>query len=307
MFNNSKCKRALICVVTAIYSVILTGCCITHEFSEATCIDPQICVKCGEIQGEPLGHNWSDATCVLPKTCTVCGETDGEALGHSADKEANYQEASICTVCNEVLEEAKTAFWKENSIAIATDKIDTEIPYETICYDDNTLKTIGNFFVSDFEVIDGNDNLESADGYKWVKFCMNLNFDDDNAWEFGAQWAFRLDDYYNPQVVDDSFSEVGEDDALSKYGAETFTLNWYGQDYDRCIAMDDPDAKKAYIYEWKDKTLSVKFYKAIRIPEGYDGFVVSAVSANDSETKYIYEIKPETKESLASILLPEAK
>jgi len=63
-------------------SVLLTGCCLKHEWQDPTCETPMTCAKCGETEGEPLGHIWADATCETAKTCAKCGKTDGEPLGH---------------------------------------------------------------------------------------------------------------------------------------------------------------------------------------------------------------------------------
>lgn len=78
--------------------MIMSGCCISHDWQEATCTEPRTCSKCGQTEGEALGHTWVEATCTEPKTCSVCGATEGEALGHMLT-EANYQEAAICEIC----------------------------------------------------------------------------------------------------------------------------------------------------------------------------------------------------------------
>ncbi len=78
--------------------VLLTGCCISHEWEEATCTEPKTCVKCEETEGEALGHEWEEATCEKPKTCKVCAETEGEALGHEWE-EATCTEPKVCKIC----------------------------------------------------------------------------------------------------------------------------------------------------------------------------------------------------------------
>lgn len=69
----------VICIMS-IMSILLTGCCLSHDWQEANCTIPKTCVKCGEIKGEALGHDWQEATCTEARTCSVCGETEGEAL-----------------------------------------------------------------------------------------------------------------------------------------------------------------------------------------------------------------------------------
>ena len=70
-----------------------------HEFTEATCTEPQICSKCGKTEGDPLGHDWIDATCGEPKTCERCGETEGEPTGDHTWVEATCTEPKTCSVC----------------------------------------------------------------------------------------------------------------------------------------------------------------------------------------------------------------
>lgn len=102
----------LFATVMVLFCVAMTGCCLKHEFAEATCTEPKTCVKCGKTEGEALGHEWSEATCTKPKTCSACGATEGAALGHKIEVEAGKEatctedgltEGSYCTVCGEVL------------------------------------------------------------------------------------------------------------------------------------------------------------------------------------------------------------
>lgn len=53
-----------------------------HDFSPATCTDPEICVTCGETQGIPTGHRWTQATCLAPVLCLNCAATKGSATEH---------------------------------------------------------------------------------------------------------------------------------------------------------------------------------------------------------------------------------
>ena len=56
---------------------------VTHDYKEATCIQPKTCKDCGKTDGNALGHTWASADCDSPKTCTVCGTTEGSALNHN--------------------------------------------------------------------------------------------------------------------------------------------------------------------------------------------------------------------------------
>ena len=86
-------------LIVAAMLALLPGCCLKHEWAEATCTAPKHCVKCGETEGEALGHTWRDATCTAPKTCATCGTTQGEALGHTwVDR--TMEVPKTCSVCN---------------------------------------------------------------------------------------------------------------------------------------------------------------------------------------------------------------
>lgn len=98
-----------------ILSLLLSGCCLRHEWIPATCTQPQTCAKCGKTIGAALGHGWADATCAQPQTCTVCGETQGNALGHTVPNWSVVTESSCaaegaeeggCTVCGEKINRA---------------------------------------------------------------------------------------------------------------------------------------------------------------------------------------------------------
>ena len=54
----------------------------SHNYSAATCTEPQKCTLCGKTNGAPLGHAYRAATCETPKTCANCGATDGNPAGH---------------------------------------------------------------------------------------------------------------------------------------------------------------------------------------------------------------------------------
>ena len=53
-----------------------------HDWLEASCTAPQLCMICGKTEGEALGHDWVEATCESPQECAVCGKAEGAPLGH---------------------------------------------------------------------------------------------------------------------------------------------------------------------------------------------------------------------------------
>lgn len=91
-------KRLLTLLTAAMLCGMVSGCCVSHDWQEATCTAPRTCAKCGETEGEPLPHTWVDATCTEAKHCSVCGTTEGEPLPHEW-VEATYETPKTCSVC----------------------------------------------------------------------------------------------------------------------------------------------------------------------------------------------------------------
>lgn len=105
-------KKMVTGMLAVSLAFMMTGCCLSHGWQEATCTEPKTCSKCGETEGEALGHTWEEATCTEPKTCSVCQETEGEALGHTLS-EATYWEAAVCSVCGETVGDVLTPAFEE--------------------------------------------------------------------------------------------------------------------------------------------------------------------------------------------------
>ena len=92
-------KRGTILFAVLFCLVLLTGCGCQHEWNEATCTEPKVCSKCGEVEGEPAGHRWESATCTAPETCTACGETKGEVLAHTFGEWQIVNETEMEHIC----------------------------------------------------------------------------------------------------------------------------------------------------------------------------------------------------------------
>jgi len=107
-------KKKIVLVLSLLMCVLLSGCCLSHEWQTASCTAPKTCVKCQKTEGEPLEHTWEDATCETSKTCKDCGITEGDPLGHTPGE---WEQISLdpitlerervkhCTVCEALVEE----------------------------------------------------------------------------------------------------------------------------------------------------------------------------------------------------------
>ncbi len=87
-----------ICILLFLAVLLLSGCCMSHEWYAATCAAPKTCARCGKTEGAPVEHVWQDATCEAPRTCTACGVTEGETLDHTW-QEATCASPRTCTTC----------------------------------------------------------------------------------------------------------------------------------------------------------------------------------------------------------------
>lgn len=99
-------------VVGFLLMVLCSGCCLRHEWIEATCTYPRTCIKCEKTEGDVLEHTWKEATCTKPETCAVCGATQGSSLGHTW-KEATCTEPETCEVCEATQGDALGHDWME--------------------------------------------------------------------------------------------------------------------------------------------------------------------------------------------------
>lgn len=108
-----KKARMLILVLACLF--LFAGCSCKHEWTQADCINPETCTKCGETAGEPLGHDWVTATCTTARTCSRCGSTEGDPLGH-AWVEATCTEPKTCANCGETIGEALGHTWTEATV-----------------------------------------------------------------------------------------------------------------------------------------------------------------------------------------------
>ena len=259
---------------------MLTGCHMSHEWQEATCMTPKTCTVGGETEGEALGHTWVDATCTEPKHCSVCGETEGDVIAHtwveatcSEPKhcsvcgetegealehtltEANYQQPATCTVCGETVGEPLMAYFEEEGW-LCDEELDIDYPFTVFCREDNQgLTTTGKVTFSDYETFASDEAHEGLEGYEWQTVTITLLFDDENANNYGFNAYLGIDDYY---------AETRE----SVEWNVNYTINYNGKNYDECQMS----------YEilqngWIEDTYIIKYRSTWRVPEGYDGNV----------------------------------
>ena len=188
-----------------------------HIFSAETCTEPSVCMRCGEHHADPLGHEWLPATCTEPETCARCAMTQGEPLGHVMT-EPTYQEAATCTRCGYVEGDPLTPAFAERTYKEIT--VGEPVPYTTASYRDYGVDVTGTAEITDYHVIDGDEVFPAREGYEWHIATIRLVFGGADAQQNGVQSAYTFGDYY---ILDNSIS--GHED---ENGLRTFAADWYG-------------------------------------------------------------------------------
>lgn len=297
-------KKILYGISTLVVCFMLTGCCVSHEWKEATCTEPKTCSKCGKTEGEPLGHTWVEATCAEPKTCSACGATEGDALAHTwvdatcAEAkhcsvcgetegepldhkltEANYQQAATCEVCGETVGEPLTPAFVEHNVKGQFMELGKTYDYVTACDKDSDFKTIGQATIADYQTFASDDTHEAKEGYEWKIVETQIIFSDDNAKKYGIGACDSDDDYYD--IVGYNESSVSDENG------KTFTVNWNGQDYTECRLII-----KGGFSNGNEESSVLTITKEYLIPVDYDGIVVGLYDCSLpwDGGQYIYDI-----------------
>lgn len=247
--------------------MLMSGCCISHDWQEATCTEPRTCSKCGEREGEALGHTWTEATCTKPKTCTRCGAEEGSALGHTLT-EANYQQAAICEVCGENVGEPLQAEFVTWGIDKNLAELNTSYDFETCCADDTSKTTNMKVTFSNYQTFAFDDNHAAKEGYEWKTVDVNLAVGDENAYQYGWNWGQYWNDFYYYLPENQEFD----------WGK--FAINYNGEIYSECEFYieevsdwnEDGDLAMQEKYGWQHIATG-SFTVGALVPKGYDGFV----------------------------------
>jgi len=263
-------KKFVIGIMAIGIMFTLTGCCISHEWKEATCTEPKMCAKCGETEGEALEHVWEEVTCRAPKTCNVCGETEGEALEHTLTA-ANYQQASTCTVCGDSVGEPLQAYFEEYELTEYLVELDKEYDYVTMCEVDNSYTTVGKAVFSNYRTYASDDIHPEKEGYEWKSVDISILYSDANANDYGMSLTIYTDDYYD----DVRFYDEG-------------VINYYGVDYTDWIFTSD---NTNGFSEWENNECTYTVTVSVQVPIGYDGLLLTLMNEQIDDWTYIGELK----------------
>ncbi len=272
-------KRVRVACVLITTMLIMTGCCLSHEWEEATCVTPKTCVKCGKIEGKTIEHIWIDATCSEAKHCSMCDLTEGEPLEHNL-VEANYQQGSRCTVCGtEVGEPLQADFEKYGFECFA--ELGETYDLNTQCNQDINYPTTGKITFTPVEGDKIDREYEELEGYEWQVVVVTLAYTDEIVKELGCTAPSLATDYYNITAFDDSYNE----------DTDTWSVNYNGQEYTEC-KVEYESLYNSWTY-LGTRTLIMRY--SARVPIGYDGIVInyfdrySQEKTSEMDTWYTYD------------------
>ena len=228
-----------------------------HLYSDPTCTEREICARCGERSGEPLGHVWLPATCTEPETCARCNAMQGEPLGHDLTA-ATYQTAPTCRRCGEAFGEPLPAALAGQ--ALNEMQLGVPVPYTTASYEDYDVDVTGTAEIVDYTVITGSDYFPAREGYEWHIATVQLVFDGEDAQKNGMQSACTFGDYY---ILDNSMAAGDEN------GLRPFMCDWHGVRV-QCWQKTGRDEEA----DWYDRELRFRWKEGVLVPEGYDGVLL---------------------------------
>ncbi len=256
----------------------LNGCCIVHQWTEASCTEASYCLNCGETRGEAAGHDWQADAGIL--ICSRCGAVDDSeeraALGKSVPTAAVTQESTVQNA------ERKADF---EEYGIEPNMAYNEVyPFTTKTGEMSALSTTGELSVTDFGVLPADSAHPAREGYEWRYVIMQATFFDDNAHKNGVKVMALCEDFYDltrrgttERLDADGYTAYtvicGDEEKECRYKRTGAWSDWYTSD----------SGRREIIYSclWE-----------IEIPDGYDGTVVGLYSSGVDwpEGAYINEV-----------------
>lgn len=270
-------KRLLVVVLFVTMIMVMTGCCLSHEWQDATCTEPKTCSKCQEVEGEALGHTWLEATCTEAKKCSVCGATEGKALGHTwveatcteAKKcnvcgvkegealghkltEATYQQPATCTVCGDTEGDVLPPTASADDIAALQTKVDAFV--ETYNTGNQVVIDELSRFIAGGETDEDGDTLVQvyADAYSgnhdWVWCVVSVPMAFFNNVNEGLSGKWTFDEYMN--TTSDTINAYLQVAQADKGNMTTYGIVLYAtMEYAKEIATGNPKVLDIITYE----------------------------------------------------------
>lgn len=288
---------------------MLNGCCISHEWNEATCEEPRKCSKCGATEGEALGHDWKEATCDYAQTCIRCDETYGEPLGHSWI-EATCEKPQTCRNCGIEIGECAEHTWLEATCqrpmrcAVCglregnpVNHVWVSASFDTPRFCSTCGSLEGTVLEPGFDKRDFKFNIEK--GTKWdyntiaysdespvtgtAEIIDYRKYYSDAAHDGreGYEWREVTVEYRLPKGCKVMWGYTDRYNGLEEYAKTNFITYENGQ-------KEPVRVTESYEYEWETEELCVSHGNmAIQVPEGYKDLIFYVCSADYANTHRI--------------------
>ena len=251
VYSPATCTEPEICTRCGIVNGEPLG----HLYGEATCTEPSVCLRCGEHHADALGHEWLPATCTEPEICARCGITRGEPLGHVM-ADATYQQPAACTRCGYTEGAPLTPALAGRTFVEL--QVGTPVPYTTASYEDRDVDVTGTVEILDHRVIAGDGTFPAREGYEWHVVTVQLKFSGEDAQQNGMQSAMTYGDYYKTDA------EVGT--SVDENGLRPFVVEYFGTRV-QCWQKTCPDEEN----DWFEHELRCTWKEGVLVPCGYDG------------------------------------
>jgi hypothetical protein len=222
-------------------------------------------------------HDWKEADCENPKLCLDCGETEGVALEHDW-KEANFHEGEICLLCNfhNFSDEGRRL---RSGVSIHNLDINNP-PIQVLPLSNNyttvtgngSAQTIGLVALGNYIVSNQFNGIDAMDGYEFVTFRFGLHFSDSAAHRDGARWIIGSFDFYNY----DPMEELVPYDDMEDSNIDGFkvwrTVNYFGEDFEVYLHANTINQGWHRWHGGHDLVIDEEY--TYLMPIGYDGIVV---------------------------------
>lgn len=284
-------RKILMAALALVMLFGLSGCQCKHEWTDADCINPRLCTRCGEADGEALGHTWSDANYQDPESCTVCGETQGAPLTPA------FEEHGLTVN----LHENRHYIDRASSGEYLSFEPVGGFPYLTTCYDNPAAKTTGELYVCNYRIFESDDTHLAYEGYEWRAVDFEIVYCDDKAQRYGYTTVTCHENYYDIEGWDNSLTESTDTpwgylaEQASSYSC--LTISYHGKDYLVPVIWENEgnDGWQKKVGE-DGSVISYNLWHTsvyTCVPIGYDGVVVgvydSEIAENAAEGSYIYD------------------
>jgi hypothetical protein len=225
------------------------------------CLFLALLTACGDTPSENAPTPTTPTATTTPPATTTAPPPPPEPECEHDWTEANYQQPEICTVCGETQGNPLTPFFEENGFAVNMVLGET-YPYRTRTPLDFNVTSVGELTITDYRIIESDDEHEAKEGYEWRIIQWQVVFYDENVQYGVARFCFVTIDYY----IDSDF-ELNQDARISADAEDIYSVNFYGEEKETLRNF------RTIRSELVENDWFVEAEYSFLVPIGYDGVV----------------------------------